>query len=105
MTVIVRGNLAYYEGTFAHADHPGVHPDSAMLVIAFPLSTKTGSTTIELTKGQDNVWRGSWDTTEAQRGGIVYYWARCFGAYSVSTEGSFELAANPANRGDPQPPA
>lgn len=94
-----RGNYVVWEYTFSDPENPGAVSTAAEVRIEFPQTKAKKSSVIKTMSVSGGVWRAEWDSREAAEGGVVYWWVHSTAGIIAADEGSFDLEANPANRG------
>ena len=96
MGVIIRKNIVTFSLVFTAADGSATQPSAAVVNVSYSdLSAVAHTTQIPLTN-TNGAWIGSWDSS-ASGDGTVYWMAYGYGTLQASTQGSFEVGANPAN--------
>ena len=96
MGVIVRKNIVTFSLVFTAADGSNTQPSAALVNLSYNDLSGTAHTaevTLTLT---DGAWVGNWDSS-ASGDGTVYWMAYGYGTLQASTQGLFEVGANPAN--------
>jgi hypothetical protein len=94
-----RGNYVVWEYQFSDPENPGASSSAAEVRIEFPQTKAKKSFVIKPMSFTGGFWRAEWDSREASEGGVVYWRVQSTAGIIAADEGSFELEANPANRG------
>ena len=97
MSRFVRKNSIICATTFTANDGSGLQPSTAEAVLVYKNTAGQLQTdTVPLALGADNVWSGSWDSSNAAAGKVEWV-ITCSGPLQAATEGVFHVLANKAN--------
>ncbi len=93
---VIRGSYVQFASNFYDANNALVTPEEPVLKVYYRSNNEYLTVTANMSMSNDNLWIGSWDSSNADTG-IVHWYINSGGAKGIAEEGEFRVIGNHAS--------